>query len=624
MLNPPLLLDACVTISLVAADPVHQIARSVGFRCVITRQAANEVGHLRDTTEGETRVTPVDLADHVQADAFEIVDVAPDEIPLYVELARLVGDGEESTIAVAIKRGMPLATDDRKARRLCAERGLVLPIGTVTLIKRYCEAQALDHVHVLRLIQRITSRASFQVPRGDPDLKWWNDHQPCVSDGGHDGFMSRLAGSARLRAVAQAEDEGHRRVRHGDPEEAIAVYERGCRLAREILADDPADTQCVRYLASMLYALGECQLAVGLLTEAVGSLDEAEGLYKRLGGRAAQLAADTVIRRARVRARLGASLSAIEDVQQAVMASMAWAVQDPASRELDAARVIGIAAFVQLRIGADPDLACAAAHWALMTYEERVAAGGRWGDVPAEHSSAVRSAAFAAAVTHAAAGRSDLAGRARTIATEFGDGPWPDYDAAVAAVRDGHPTLAQVLCAAGRDDLASTITVPFGSAERVLPLVPQMRADTPVLPAIANALADVQAGDLPERARMLLGLEAHAMLAATSRDQVLGMRYQFGDFGRGWARAVLTCGQLMNGQGARPGVLDAIGWLTGICEGLQPFTLVNRGTRELVTECLRWSRDIHAEDGSAEAAAGLTSKLQMLDDLTRAASEAPP
>lgn len=184
MLNPPLLLDACVTINLVAADPVHRIARSIGFSCLITRQAATEVGHLRETTAGETRVTPVDLADHVQTGAFEIIDLAPDEIPLFVELASLVDDGEASTIAVAIKRGIPLATDDRKARRLCAERGLALPTGTVTLIRRYCEARALDHAHVSHLLQRISSRASFQAPRGDPDLKWWNDHQPCASDGG--------------------------------------------------------------------------------------------------------------------------------------------------------------------------------------------------------------------------------------------------------------------------------------------------------------------------------------------------------------------------------------------------------------------------------------------------------
>jgi predicted nucleic acid-binding protein len=176
--NPPLLLDACVTINLVAAGPIHQIARSVGHSCLITRQAANEVGHLRDTTDGETRLTAVHLTDHVQTGAFEIIDLTPDEIPLFVELASLVDDGEASTIAVAIKRGIPLATDDRKARRLCAGRGLDLPTGTVALIRRYCEAQALDYAHVSDLLQRISSHASFQAPRGDPDLKWWHDHQP--------------------------------------------------------------------------------------------------------------------------------------------------------------------------------------------------------------------------------------------------------------------------------------------------------------------------------------------------------------------------------------------------------------------------------------------------------------
>ena len=184
MPNPQLLLDACVTINLVAADPVHQIARTIGCSCLITRQAADEVGHLREITDGETRVTPVDLTDHVQSGAFEIIDLARGEIPLFVELASLVDDGEASTIAVAIKRGIPLATDDRKARRLCAERGLALPTGTVTLIRRYCEAQALDHGLVSDLLQRISSRASFQAPRGDLDLKWWNDHQPCVPNGG--------------------------------------------------------------------------------------------------------------------------------------------------------------------------------------------------------------------------------------------------------------------------------------------------------------------------------------------------------------------------------------------------------------------------------------------------------
>jgi predicted nucleic acid-binding protein len=177
MPNRPLLLDACVAINLVAAGPIEQIALAVGRRFLITRQAAREVGHLRDTADGEVLVRPVDLSRHVQADAFEIIDMTADQIPLYVELAGLVDDGEASTIAVAIEDGLPLATDDRKARRVCAERGLPEPTRTVALIRQYCEAKALEQADVCRLIGRIRSRASFQPPRNDPDLKWWNDHE---------------------------------------------------------------------------------------------------------------------------------------------------------------------------------------------------------------------------------------------------------------------------------------------------------------------------------------------------------------------------------------------------------------------------------------------------------------
>lgn len=178
MSNPPLLLDACVTINLVAAGPLEQIARDTGRKFLITRQAAAEVGHLRETTDGETRVILVDLTHHVQADAFEIIDLAVDEIQLYVELAGIVDDGEASTIAVAVERSLSLATDDRKARRVCADRGLPEPTGTAALIKQYCEARALQHAEVAQLLARIRERASFQPPRTDPQFKWWHAHEP--------------------------------------------------------------------------------------------------------------------------------------------------------------------------------------------------------------------------------------------------------------------------------------------------------------------------------------------------------------------------------------------------------------------------------------------------------------
>lgn len=176
MSNPSILLDACVTINLAAAARLDEIAHRVSCTFLVTRQAANEVGHLRDTRDGELVLIPVNLNDHVQAGVFEITDLTACEIPLYVELARLVDDGEASSIAAAITRGLPLATDDRKARRVCVERGLTEPVSTTSLVRRYCEASGLEHPGVSVLLRSISSRASFLPPRSDPNLKWWNDY----------------------------------------------------------------------------------------------------------------------------------------------------------------------------------------------------------------------------------------------------------------------------------------------------------------------------------------------------------------------------------------------------------------------------------------------------------------
>jgi hypothetical protein len=318
-----------------------------------------------------------------------------------------------------------------------------------------------------------------------------------------------------------------------------------------MLAADPSDERSVQQLAAMLYTLGQWQLGVGRHTGAVSSLDEAEELYKRLGGKAAQLVTDVVIRRANVRAELGASLSAIEDAQQAVTASMAWGQQAPDARELDVARVLGIAASVQFRVRVDLDLACAAADWSVATYQERLAPGGVWSITP-EHAYPLKSAAHVAAFAHTVAGRDEIAGPVRQLATKLTGGSWTAFDATVPREREERPTLARVLGSAGRDDLAVRITAAPGAMIGGLPLVPEMRAADQLLPVTAMELAGVQGGDLPARARMLLGLEAHAMFAAASRRQVPGMRYQFAEFGPPWARAVLAIARLMKEQGSRP------------------------------------------------------------------------
>jgi predicted nucleic acid-binding protein len=170
----PLLLDACVVINLTATDRLPHIAKTANVTFTLAHQAAAEVGYLRDLVDGEVTLTPIDLGSYDGA-TLETIALTPAEYPLYVDLARTVDDGEAATIAVAAERGIPLATDDRKARRVCIELQLAEPMRTLGILHSYADMAGLQRAQLRRLLVKIRDRASFQPPRSDPDFKWWHE-----------------------------------------------------------------------------------------------------------------------------------------------------------------------------------------------------------------------------------------------------------------------------------------------------------------------------------------------------------------------------------------------------------------------------------------------------------------
>jgi hypothetical protein len=411
------------------------------------------------------------------------------------------------------------------------------------------------------------------------------------------------------RTVVRLVAEGDRLHHGGDLAAAIGGYRQACTLVREAIEaglDDPAGVQ---QLGSMLYTLGEWQLEAGDHRAAADSLGEAEAAYERLGGPAAtQLITDVIVRRARVHAAARQPLSAIAEAQQAAARALARAAADPGGPGvIDAARVLAHAGSVQLRIGADPDLAVAAADWALREY---LAAFGRGGmlALPAAHAPAVLAAARIAYIVHTAAGRDDLAQMAHRLATATDGGAPYDPAAMVADVRDSRPTLAAVLLAAGREDLAQDLTAP---ATDVRLLVPAMRRSSQVAPAYAEQLGRLGT-ELDGPAEVLLYLEAHALFAGASQDRVPSMRYELGHFGPHWAAATMNFGQRMAEAGETAAAVDAADWLGGIVGQLVPYTLLDAQARGTAEDAAEWQQAIYDMAGDTEAAARAGQLRQML------------
>lgn len=77
---------------------------------------------------------------------------------------------------MAIVRDLQLATDDRKARSLCAERHLPEPLRTLDLLHNYTDAARFSRGDVHKMLISVQERASFRPTRSDPHHKWWEDH----------------------------------------------------------------------------------------------------------------------------------------------------------------------------------------------------------------------------------------------------------------------------------------------------------------------------------------------------------------------------------------------------------------------------------------------------------------
>jgi predicted nucleic acid-binding protein len=94
------------------------------------------------------------------------------EEDLYVAYALELDDGEAMSLAVAESRGLPLATDERKARRVVRDNCPQLPlISTAEVIHEW--AQSREASEIVAAVRSIHYRARFQPSDPDPLAPWW-------------------------------------------------------------------------------------------------------------------------------------------------------------------------------------------------------------------------------------------------------------------------------------------------------------------------------------------------------------------------------------------------------------------------------------------------------------------
>lgn len=171
-----LVLDACVALNLLATGELEHVARRLDVRFIMVRQAADESLYLEEESElaespGRVRV---DLQPYISNGTLVVTDLSPEEVPTFVELAAVLDDGEAASIAICIHRQLPLATDDKKARRVAARRGLSEQERTSDILVSLHDLGPEEAVASKRRLLAVEQRARFRPPNSDPNRGWWN------------------------------------------------------------------------------------------------------------------------------------------------------------------------------------------------------------------------------------------------------------------------------------------------------------------------------------------------------------------------------------------------------------------------------------------------------------------
>lgn len=170
------MLDACVLINILASRRADEILTRSGYRFAICTVVSNESIYLR-SSDPKALPEPVDLNALVHAKCLSVHGLeGSEEQALYVDYAAELDDGEAMTLALAFSRGLLVATDDRKARRIFLENtgDSTRLLSTTQVLKRWCESAALPPETIKELLREISVRGRFSPHSSDPEFLWWS------------------------------------------------------------------------------------------------------------------------------------------------------------------------------------------------------------------------------------------------------------------------------------------------------------------------------------------------------------------------------------------------------------------------------------------------------------------
>ena len=173
-----ILLDTCCLINLFASAHIEDIISTVPLPFGVAEAVRREAPYIlpeREPEKPSTEAEPVSIEPLVASGLLEVLEPETEqEAGTYIDFAADLDDGEAMTCALAIHRSFHIATDERKAIRILAERAPQVVVHTTSsLVRWWSEVRHTDPQVVRRTLDAIQVRGRFRPGKTDPLLSWW-------------------------------------------------------------------------------------------------------------------------------------------------------------------------------------------------------------------------------------------------------------------------------------------------------------------------------------------------------------------------------------------------------------------------------------------------------------------
>ncbi|KYC38476.1 hypothetical protein WA1_35360 [Scytonema hofmannii PCC 7110] len=173
-----LVLDACCILNFCASGYFIAILRSIPAQVVVTKVVRDKELITLQRLKDEEKEARIQFETAITQGLLLVVDFESElEEETFVNYAFELGDdGESATCAIAIIRGLAIATDDKKAVSFSQKEAPHLQVlSTLEIIKNWSEVANLTSTELRAVLGAIRTKGRYIPQRNHSLLGWWEN-----------------------------------------------------------------------------------------------------------------------------------------------------------------------------------------------------------------------------------------------------------------------------------------------------------------------------------------------------------------------------------------------------------------------------------------------------------------